>query len=304
MSCSSEYTALTEEDSVTQGQVDAVESVLPRASMSDRDTAPTKEKAVFLHPPPDTGNSALSSPTVGRIVSMEFFWGSRIHRDIYRGPFRSSKEWITTRLLLSENENRSILAKYSAVDELDSDNEAEVDDATRTLQIIAKLKPLVPVVFPTSHNEPEPSVIFHDDLSRHNILVSEDGNLTGILDWECVSALPLWKACCYPYFLEEKPRHSKPDVGNYHHDANGEISGLYWEHVWEYEATILRATFLDVMKRIEPGWVGVFNKSQLQRDFDFALRNCDNEFLARDIKQWIEDVTCGIEGPKSLRFTE
>ena len=75
MSCSSEYTALTEEDSVTQGQVDAVESVLPRASMSDRDTAPTKEKAVFLHPPPDTGNSALSSSTVGRIVSMEFLLG-------------------------------------------------------------------------------------------------------------------------------------------------------------------------------------------------------------------------------------
>ena len=172
------------------------------------------------------------------------------------------------------------------------------------MQIIAKLKPLVPVVFPTSHNEPEPSVILHDDLSRHNILVSEDGNLTGILDWECVSALPLWKACYYPFLLEEKPRHSKPDVGNYHHDANGEISGLYWEHVWEYEATILRATFLDEMKRIEPGWVEVFNKSQLQRDFDFALRNCDNEFLARDIKQWIEDVSCGIEGPKSLRFTE
>ena len=86
-----------------------------------------------------------------------------------------------------------------------------MEDATRTLQIIDNLKSLLPLVFPTNNDDPEPSLVFHHDLSKHNILVDGNGELTGFLDWECVSALPLWKTCSYPLFLDEKPRRSEPD---------------------------------------------------------------------------------------------
>ncbi|KAK9237465.1 hypothetical protein V1525DRAFT_432822 [Lipomyces kononenkoae] len=38
---------------------------------------------------------------------------------------------------------------------------------------------------------------------------------------------------------------------------------------------------IDEMKRLEPVWVEVFNTSQVQRDFDIAVQNCDNEHVAR-----------------------
>lgn len=248
-----------------------------------------------------TGFSAKTVPEVGRIVSNQFFWGSRIHQNIYRGPFRSSHDWIKARLVLSEIDCRSILAKYPAGVDLDSDDESDIDDATRTLNIVEKLKPLLSLVFPPNYNDPEPSIMLHDDLSRHNILVNEDGELSGVLDWECVSALPLWKACYYPSFLERRPRHSEPGIGRYRREANGEPSDLYWEHLQLYEVTVLRGVFTNEMKRLEPSWMEVFNKSQLQRDFDTAVNHCDTAFLARDIKRWIEDITAGKENFRSLR---
>lgn len=246
-------------------------------------------------------SSIGTSPTVGRIVSMHFFWGDHIYQDIYRGPFRSSKDWITTRLSISEHDCLSVLGKNPVGEDLESDDDDEVEDATRTLEIIRKLRPLLSYVFPVDDQGQEPSIIFHDDLSRNNILVNDNGDLTGVLDWECVSALPLWKACYYPSFLEGRPRHSEPDLGRYHREANGEPSELYWEHLWEYETTLLRQMFIKEMERLEPGWVEVFNTSQVQRDFDIAVQNCDNEFVARHINKWIHDITAGGHNVRSLR---
>ncbi|KAJ5855147.1 hypothetical protein N7534_007690 [Penicillium rubens] len=239
-------------------------------------------------------------PELGRIVSMHFFWGSHILQDVHRGPFTSSSDWITSRLSLSEKDCQSILDNLPSSD-LESDDEADADDATRTLEIIGKLKPLLPSFFPPNGDNPEPSVLVHDDLSRRNILVYDNGELAAILDWECVSALPLWNACYYPAFLEGRPRRLGPDLRRYKPEANGEPSDLYWEHLWEYEVTLLRDVFIDKMKSLEPGWVEVFHKSQHQRDFDLAVQNCDNEFVARHIRAWMNDITAGVDNHRSLR---
>ncbi|GMG13725.1 unnamed protein product [Aspergillus oryzae] len=241
--------------------------------------------------------AALSD--VGRIVSMHFFWGSHILQDVHRGPFMSSSDWITSRLSLSEKNCQSTLDNLPSGD-LDSDDEADADDATRTLEIIGKLKTLLPSIFPLNGDSPEPSILVHDDLSSRNILVHDNGELAAILDWECVSALPLWNACNYPAFLQGRPRHLEPDLGRYKLEANGEPCDLYWEHLWDYEVTLLRDVFLDRMKSLEPEWVEVFHKSQPQRDFDLAVQNCDNEFLARRIRAWIDDFTAGVDNPRSL----
>ncbi|CRL27794.1 Protein kinase-like domain [Penicillium camemberti] len=153
---------------------------------------------------PDKGSSEGASPDVGRIVSMQFFWDSHIHQHVYRGPFRSSKDWITARLLFNENDCYSALDKHSAGD-LDSDDEAEVEDATRTLQIIKNLKSLIPLVFPTDDDGPEPSMIFNHDLSRHRPLTTQ-----------------------YP---QERPRYSEPVPESYEPEENGEPYELYFEHL-------------------------------------------------------------------------
>lgn len=101
--------------------------------------------------------------------------------------------------------------------------------------------------------------------------------------------------------MEGRQRRLEPDIGRYEPEESGEISELYWEHLWEYEVTLLRDVFIDRMASLEPGWVEVFNKSQRQRDFDLAVRNCDNEFVARHIRAWISDHTAEVDNPRSLR---
>ncbi|KAJ5513098.1 Aminoglycoside phosphotransferase [Penicillium fimorum] len=284
--------------------VDTIKSVLGKESDSDDGSAPMRKNpgaSLFNQPSKVSSGGALSD--VGRIVSLQFLWDSHIHQDVNRGPFRSSKDWITARLLFNENDCHSTLSKNSAGDP-DSDAECEVEDAARTLKIIEKLKVLLPLVFPTDDDDDdddlEPSMISHDDISRQNILVDDSGKLTGLLDWECVSAVPLWKACDYPSFLEQRPRLSEPDIKIYKPSDDDDPSELYFEHLWEYETTLLRDIFIDEMRRLDAGWVEVFEKSQIKRDFDYAVQYCDSEFSAREIKEWIGDMTADISNPRSM----
>lgn len=250
-------------------------------------------------------SSALSrdgSPSeVKRIVSMQFFLGDHILQDVPRGPFHSSKDWISTCLSFSEHDCNSTLAKYGNRDDLSSDDEDEVEDAERTLRIIKRLKTHVNEYFSDPGQDPEPSVLFHGDLSQYNILVDDNGTLTGVVDWECVSALPLWKACYYPFFLEGRPRDEEPDQNEYRHADDGGPDSLYWEHLMEYELTKLRRYFLDEMRRLDPKWVEVFDSAKARRDFHIAVQYCDNEFLARHINEWLDDIAAGKGTVRSLR---
>lgn len=271
------------------------EATWPAETSSHSDTAPLSDKE-YLN---------VELPDVGRIVSIHFFMGSNILRDVPRGPFATSHDWILSHLSLTEKSCQSRLEKLPSGGS-ESDDEDELDDATRTLEIVGKLKHLLPSIFPPSKDNEEnwdhfePSIMVHDDLNRQNILVHDDGELAAVLDWEFVSALPLWRACDYPEFLTSRPRCLEPDQARYKVEANDEPSSLYWEHFQDYEVTLLRDVFIDSMKRLEPGWVDVYNKSQRQRDFDFAVHNCDNEFQARNIRGWIDDLTSGVDNTRGL----
>ncbi|OQE37942.1 hypothetical protein PENCOP_c009G07001 [Penicillium coprophilum] len=206
------------------------------------------------------------SPEIGRIVSMQFFWGPNIHHDIHRGPFRSSKDWIAARLMLNEDDCQATLGKYS-VEDLDSDAEEEVDDATTTLQIINDLKSIFPVVFPTDDNDLEPLGV------RFNITF--------------MGSLYL------PFVLDQRPRYSEPDVANYDREANGELNELYFAHLWEYEGTLLRDVFIDEMKNLDAEWMEIFDRSQVSRDLDFAVYHCNSGIYTK-INAWIGDIAAGI----------
>ena len=262
---------------------------------------------LFRQPMKGIGNiySASSkkevAPKVGRIVSMQFFWGNHIHQDVPRGPFSSSREWILTRLALYEYECCASLKRHEREerDGMNSDDEDELESAERTLDIVTRLKPLVDRIFPADQPGEEQSVFLHHDLSNHNVFVDDEGALTGLLDWEYVSAVPLWKACDFPSFLVEKPREVKPNQAAY--DLNDEDSADdYWRYLKEYELTNLRRVFLDEMARLEPEWMEIFNASQMRRDLDYAVLYCDSELSARDIRYWSDDVMAGRSNMLSL----
>lgn len=239
--------------------------------------------------PYDGGTSAKGRLStgflVGRIVSTPFFWVDNVKQVAQRGPFRSSQEWLSAHLLFNRNNVEKTLET--------SDDEDDLEDANETSQNIQKMLSLLPSFFPTDPGQvPEVSALRHDDLSDRNILVDQDGNLTAVLDWECVSALPLWKVCQVPALLESTERHDRPVKGGYTVDDNGEVNQLYWIHLEAYERTQLRALFLQEMERIEPEWIKTSSmaSTESKTDFELAVLNCDGFVCWKAIHEWLEDA--------------
>lgn len=145
-------------------------------------------------------------------------------------------------------------------------------------------------------------MIYHEYMDANSVIVDDDGNLTGIVDWEYVSTMPLWKACDVPEFLTRgQPRHSRPNPKTYTGEIDTKPSSVYEEYISDCERTQLLLVFLGEMRRIQPGWMEVYETSQLQRDLCYAICNCDNELIVRHIKGWIEDMASGRQNARSIR---
>lgn len=98
----------------------------------------------------------VEAPKICRNVSAPFLMSNRHGVDVHvhKGPFRSSREWLTAILSLHEHDRRAILDNYpfGMAPENVSDAEADLEDATRTLGFVNKLRPLLDRIFP---NQPD-----------------------------------------------------------------------------------------------------------------------------------------------------
>jgi hypothetical protein len=134
-----------------------------------------------------------------------------------------------------------------------------------------------------------------------NTLVDEEGRLTALIDWECVPAVPLWRACQFPQLLEGSTLEEKPDATTYARDLdhgyessaatdapdNEGINSLYWIHLLEYEQTLLRKLFIDELERLNPEWVTIMRYNTIKLDFEKAIHGC-NGFESRFVKHWLD----------------
>lgn len=233
-------------------------------------------------------------PALGQMVSLIFFWGDHVTQNVPKGPFTNSKDWILSRLTLILTDQERILKT--------SEDDDEIEDAKDAKDLAERLLKLLPDIFPADGSPAEQSVIFHNDLSMQNILVDNDGNITGIVDWECVSALPLWRSCDFPGFIKGRYRDEKPERDQYSPDDAGEhavetgedyldnegVDSLYWEHLLEYELTILRDIFLKEMCNTAPEWMEELRKGTEKADFDLAVQNCDSGWSTKQIITWLD----------------
>ncbi len=308
----------------------AKEDIIRRLAVFCSDTFRTQFLGIgslFLNgTEPVSGRSAQDHDAfcVQRIVSSEFIWDSRIHAQVSRGPFQLSRDWLLARLSVAETtcrERLSCLQRATLEDgeekndpEDDNENnkkgseeedyddeevdEDELEDLKHTMDIISRLRRQLDNFFPPPGPdlETERTMILHDDLSRQNILVDDVGNLTAVVDWECISAVPLWFACQSPPLLESNRRDEEPIKAQYQHDEDGNVTELFWEHLDDYELTQLRRIFLAEMKRLQPEWVEIFESSQRQRDFDLAVTGCSDPLMILRIRTWLDDVEKGVEG--------
>ena len=244
---------------------------------------------------------------LGKVVSMIFFWGDHITQDVPRGPFEKSGDWIRARLELVLTDQETIKKT--------SDDEDDIEEAEDAIEVVERLLELIPMVFSSSPGTSELFVLFHDDLSMQNILVDGDGEITGIIDWECVSTVPLWRAS-EPEFLRGRDRNTEPNRDEYAPD-NGEedgggltkealdnegVNSLYWEHLLEYELTMLRDLYSEVpdisrfvveMEAAIPKWSDKVPGSAIQADFEEAVQNCDNSWRTKKIQSWLDAIEKG-----------
>jgi hypothetical protein len=146
-------------------------------------------------------------------------------------------------------------------------------------------------------------VLWHDDLSLGNILVDDDGKVTALIDWECVSCKPLWMAAEMPKFLLGPVREEEPNRDGYG-DASDDVNGsddlddegkteLYWIHLMEYEQTQLRKFYADKMKQLWPQWKTEVTYAALKLDFFGAVGRCAAGWYLKRTEQWIDAVEGG-----------
>ncbi|KAK2028995.1 kinase-like protein [Colletotrichum zoysiae] len=242
--------------------------------------------------------------TPSRYVSLVFFWGDNFDYDVPRGPFRSSHDWLSSFL-------RIVILDYKkGIQEAEDEDDREY--AQSGVDVSEKLLVLLPKIFPVLQHPPEHTVIWHDDLSLQNILVDDDGEITAVLDWECVSTMPSWVATQVPKFLIGAAREEEPERDRYGDASPGENGSgsngsdaddeeldnegkteLYWIHLMEFEQTQLRKVYAARMQQSHPDWATRVEDSLLKTDFLEAIHRCRGGFHLKRISQWVDAVMEG-----------
>ncbi|KAF1365029.1 hypothetical protein EJ07DRAFT_172035 [Lizonia empirigonia] len=219
---------------------------------------------------------------VSEAIRGQLFTGDHIQLDIYRGPYRTSAEYVAahTQFLLHD------IAKWRV-----SDDEDDQDLAEEVQAIHDKLQLVIPKVFPGTNTEL--TSIYHDDLSSNNIIVDDAGNLAGIIDWECIINAPKWEACQIPSFIAgaDDDRVAEPLTEEEMKDEQAVED--HKDLVYNYEATQLKKFFLEEMARVDPQWIQTYKDESTRRDIMLAIEFADNDMYQGRIKGWLN---CLLEG--------
>lgn len=241
-----------------------------------------------------------------QFVSTQFFMGHRVKYDVPRGPFRSSHEWLKSYLDIANLDHERMLEN--------PEDEDDKEEAELAIELVKRLSSLLPKIFPLIQELPERTALWHGDLGLQNILLDDKGNITAIIDWECVSAMPLWMTTSMPKFLDGAEQEECPQRETYA-DATPPVSengdaaaakdadpdklddegknGLYWIHLLEYEQTQLRKIYVDKMRNLWPSWDLLTAESGLKKDFFLAVAYCSNMFPLEKTLAWVDEVEAG-----------
>lgn len=235
----------------------------------------------------------------GQLISFELFKGDCIRYDVPRGPFRSSYDWLSSVL------NIIVLEQTAAIEKAKDEDDRE--DAEEILHPAQNLLSLPPKVFPKIQDSPEVTAIWHEDLNLNNILVDDEGKITAIVDWECVSALQIWMAGNMPEFLIDGGRQEEPKREDYmdetplgsfasEHDDTDDLDNegknrLYWIHLMEYEVTRLQEVYDAKLRQLWPD--RPVKDERVKLDFLDAILQCSVGFGLKKVGTWADSIERG-----------
>jgi hypothetical protein len=238
---------------------------------------------IWLHhttrhaPPKTTFGLRESQFYLGPMISLDMVRGSMTS---HRGPYSNTYDWFCSRLLHCHEKQQTSLKEALRINTEDS-----LDDAYDCRQIDSFVQDLLELL-PKHISPKDVETSYHllvPDLHSGNIMVDDDGDILAIIDWEFISSVPAWRSCVLPkLFLHRAERAEKPYREDYAvptleeiEDPDGFVEDgmnvLYWEHLLDYEMTVLRPVYWAEMERLNRSYVEEHNKNSLNKEFGHAI---------------------------------
>lgn len=140
----------------------------------------------------------------GRIVSTVLFWNTHLKSDIPRARFATSKYWLEAIFQLMEEDCKHVLESQDA-------EEDDIEDMEVAQQLLKPLRIQLLSFFTSIADDRKEFALHHNEISRHNFIFHPKGKIQALVDWECVSVMPLWKGCQIPSFIDTPERTEKPN---------------------------------------------------------------------------------------------
>ena len=97
-------------------------------------------------------------------------------------------------------------------------DEDETENVEKARQLLNRLRNQLPSIF--NPDDGEEFALHHRDIHQHNLILDSTGKLQALVDWECVSVMPVWKVCQMPDFIFSKERKQKPCYKDYDTDMH------------------------------------------------------------------------------------
>jgi hypothetical protein len=130
---------------------------------------------------------------LGRIVAQDFFFDKRVYYPGSRGPFNTTRELVDMRVELLGQRIRNLAPVEGEAWYCENDRELD-RNKERVYELFDQLKALVPRLVPPDNGPEDVGILWHDDLSEHNLLVDPvTFKLTAVVDWESVSIVPAYE---------------------------------------------------------------------------------------------------------------
>jgi aminoglycoside phosphotransferase len=129
---------------------------------------------------------------LGRIVAQDFFFDKRVYYPGSRGPFNTTRELVDMRVELLGQRIRNLAPVEGEAWYCENDRELD-RNKERVYELFDQLKALVPRLVPPDNGPEDVGILWHDDLSEHNLLVDPTFKLTAVVDWESVSVVPAYE---------------------------------------------------------------------------------------------------------------